>query len=120
MSYAIIGFGNIGQALAKAFARSGIEVSVATTKGPPRHRCRFSPTNPTVRRSWRRRARLWLPGPTRASRVQGRPAPPRPVAQAHPLADVPEGSSDCRAPAASASHVPTVTERLADGGLAAA
>jgi predicted dinucleotide-binding enzyme len=31
MSYAIIGFGKIGQALAKAFARSGIEVSVATT-----------------------------------------------------------------------------------------
>ena len=31
MSYAIIGFGKIGQALAKAFARKGIEVSVATT-----------------------------------------------------------------------------------------
>ena len=34
MSYAIIGFGNIGQALAKAFARSDIEVSVATTRDP--------------------------------------------------------------------------------------
>jgi hypothetical protein len=34
MSHAIIGFGNIGQALAKAFARSGIEVSVATTRDP--------------------------------------------------------------------------------------
>ncbi|WP_223508369.1 MULTISPECIES: NAD(P)-binding domain-containing protein [unclassified Pseudomonas] len=34
MSYAIIGFGNIGQALAKAFARSRIEVSVATTRDP--------------------------------------------------------------------------------------
>jgi predicted dinucleotide-binding enzyme len=34
MSYAIIGFGNVGQALAKAFARSGIEVSVATTRDP--------------------------------------------------------------------------------------
>jgi hypothetical protein len=34
MSYAIIGFGNIGQALAKAFARSGIKVSVATTRDP--------------------------------------------------------------------------------------
>jgi len=33
-SYAIIGFGKIGQALAKAFARSGIEVSVATTRPP--------------------------------------------------------------------------------------
>jgi predicted dinucleotide-binding enzyme len=36
MSYAIIGFGNIGQALARAFARSGIEVSVATTRDPAR------------------------------------------------------------------------------------
>ncbi|MFC3111300.1 NADPH-dependent F420 reductase [Undibacterium arcticum] len=34
MSYAIIGFGNIGQALAKAFARNGMEVSVATTRDP--------------------------------------------------------------------------------------
>ena len=34
VSYSIIGFGNIGQALAKAFARTGIEVSVATTRDP--------------------------------------------------------------------------------------
>lgn len=34
MNYAIIGFGNIGQALAKAFARNGIEVAVATTRDP--------------------------------------------------------------------------------------
>ena len=34
MSYAIIGFGKIGQALAKVFARKGIEVSVATTRDP--------------------------------------------------------------------------------------
>ena len=34
VSYAIIGFGNIGQALAKAFARNGIEVSVATNHDP--------------------------------------------------------------------------------------
>jgi predicted dinucleotide-binding enzyme len=34
MSYSIIGFGKIGQALAKAFARKGIEVSVATTRNP--------------------------------------------------------------------------------------
>ncbi len=34
MSYAIIGFGHIGQALAKAFARNNIEVSVATTRAP--------------------------------------------------------------------------------------
>ena len=35
-SYAIIGFGKIGQALARAFARKGIEVSVATTRDPER------------------------------------------------------------------------------------
>ena len=34
MSYAIIGFGKIGHALAKAFARKGIEVSVATMRDP--------------------------------------------------------------------------------------
>lgn len=34
MSYAIIGFGQIGQALAKAFARNGIGVSIATTRDP--------------------------------------------------------------------------------------
>jgi predicted dinucleotide-binding enzyme len=34
MSYAIIGFGEIGQTLARAFARKGIEVSVATTRDP--------------------------------------------------------------------------------------
>jgi len=34
MKYSIIGFGKIGQALAKAFARSGIEVCVATTREP--------------------------------------------------------------------------------------
>ena len=34
MSYAIIGFGKISHALAKAFARNGIEVSVATTRDP--------------------------------------------------------------------------------------
>ena len=34
MGYAIIGFGKIGHALAEAFARKGIEVSVATTRDP--------------------------------------------------------------------------------------
>lgn len=34
MSYAIIGFGKIGHALARAFARNGIEVSVAATRDP--------------------------------------------------------------------------------------
>jgi 8-hydroxy-5-deazaflavin:NADPH oxidoreductase len=34
MNYATIGFGKIGHALAKAFARNDIEVSVATTRAP--------------------------------------------------------------------------------------
>lgn len=34
MTYAIIGFGEIGQTLARAFARRGIDVSVATTRNP--------------------------------------------------------------------------------------
>lgn len=34
VSYAIVGFGKIGQALGRAFARKGIEVSVATTRDP--------------------------------------------------------------------------------------
>jgi predicted dinucleotide-binding enzyme len=33
-SYSIIGFGKIGQALAKAFVRKGMKVSVATTREP--------------------------------------------------------------------------------------
>jgi predicted dinucleotide-binding enzyme len=33
-SYSIIGFGSIGKAIAKAFARNGLEVSVATTRAP--------------------------------------------------------------------------------------
>jgi 8-hydroxy-5-deazaflavin:NADPH oxidoreductase len=34
MSYAIVGFGKVGHALAKAFARNGIEVFVATRSDP--------------------------------------------------------------------------------------
>jgi 8-hydroxy-5-deazaflavin:NADPH oxidoreductase len=34
MRYGIVGFGKIGHALAKAFGRKGIEVSVATTRDP--------------------------------------------------------------------------------------
>jgi predicted dinucleotide-binding enzyme len=34
MSYAIIGFGAVGQALARSFSRAGIEVAVATTRSP--------------------------------------------------------------------------------------
>lgn len=47
-SYAIIGFGNIGQALAKAFARKGIEVSVATTRDPESFASAASAIGPTI------------------------------------------------------------------------
>lgn len=47
-SYAIIGFGNIGQALAKAFARKGIEVSVATTREPESFASTAAKIGPTV------------------------------------------------------------------------
>src|SRR5690606_32812145 len=48
MSYAIIGFGNVGQALAKAFARSGIEVSVATTRDPESFASTAAAIGPTI------------------------------------------------------------------------
>ena len=48
MSYAIIGFGKIGHALAKAFARSGIEVSVATTRDPKRFAADAAAIGPTI------------------------------------------------------------------------
>ena len=48
MSYAIIGFGNIGQALAKAFARKGIEVSVATTRDPESFASDAAAIGPTI------------------------------------------------------------------------
>ncbi|AYD48322.1 NADPH-dependent F420 reductase [Arachidicoccus soli] len=47
-SYAIIGFGNIGQALAKAFARKGIEVSVATTRDPESFAADAAAIGPTI------------------------------------------------------------------------
>ena len=48
MSYAIIGFGKIGHALAKAFARKGIEVSVATTRDPQSFAADAAAIGPTV------------------------------------------------------------------------
>jgi 8-hydroxy-5-deazaflavin:NADPH oxidoreductase len=48
MSYSIIGFGKIGQALAKAFARKGIEVSVATTRDPESFASAAAAIGPTV------------------------------------------------------------------------
>ena len=34
MTYSIIGSGNVGTALARQFARNGIRVSIANTRGP--------------------------------------------------------------------------------------
>jgi predicted dinucleotide-binding enzyme len=48
MSYAIIGFGKIGHALAKAFARKGVEVSVATTHDPQSFAADAAAIGPTV------------------------------------------------------------------------
>ena len=48
MSYAIIGFGKIGHALAKAFARNGIEVSVATTRDPESFASDAAMIGPTI------------------------------------------------------------------------
>lgn len=48
MSYAIIGFGKIGQALARAFARTGMEVSVATTRDPESFSADAAAIGPTI------------------------------------------------------------------------
>ena len=48
MSYAIIGFGKIGHALAKAFARNDIEVSVATTRDPESFASDATAIGPTI------------------------------------------------------------------------
>lgn len=48
MSYAIIGFGKIGHALAKAFARKGIEVAVASTRDPRSFAAEAAAIGPTV------------------------------------------------------------------------
>ena len=48
MSYAIIGFGKIGHALATAFARNGIEVSVATTRDPESFASDAAAIGPTI------------------------------------------------------------------------
>src|SRR3954468_7233861 len=48
MSYAIIGFGHIGQALARAFARNGIEVSVANTRDPESFASAAAAIGPTI------------------------------------------------------------------------
>jgi predicted dinucleotide-binding enzyme len=48
MSYAIIGFGKIGHALAKAFARKGITVAVAATRSPESLAADAAAIGPTI------------------------------------------------------------------------
>lgn len=48
MRYAIIGFGRIGHAIAGAFARSGVELSVATTRDPESFACDAAAIGPTI------------------------------------------------------------------------
>jgi len=48
MRYAIIGFGAVGQALAKAFSRKGIEVSVATTREPEKFAAAAAAIGPDI------------------------------------------------------------------------
>ncbi|WP_175727091.1 NADPH-dependent F420 reductase [Burkholderia ambifaria] len=48
MRYAIIGFGKIGYALARAFARNGIEVAVATTRDPESFAADAAAIGPTI------------------------------------------------------------------------
>jgi predicted dinucleotide-binding enzyme len=48
MSYAIIGFGKIGHALAKAFARKGIKVAVAATRSPESLAADAAAIGPTI------------------------------------------------------------------------
>ncbi|MHA6313642.1 NADPH-dependent F420 reductase [Pantoea sp. S-LA4] len=49
MNYAIIGFGSVGKALAAAFARKGIDVSVATTRDPESFATETAMTGPGIR-----------------------------------------------------------------------
>ena len=48
MNCAIVCFGQIGQALARAFAREGVGVSVATTRGPENFASAAAAIGPTV------------------------------------------------------------------------
>ena len=48
MSYAIVGFGKIGQALARAFARKNIDVSVASRRPPEELAPQAREIGPTV------------------------------------------------------------------------
>ena len=66
MSYAIIGFGKIGHALAKAFARKGIEVSVAPLRTWEDSRLPSSSRRLLLAQNWSRASTIWsLPSSTK-------------------------------------------------------
>jgi 8-hydroxy-5-deazaflavin:NADPH oxidoreductase len=48
MSYAIIGFGKVGEALARAFARKEIEVAIASRRPPEAHAPLAKAIGPTI------------------------------------------------------------------------
>jgi 8-hydroxy-5-deazaflavin:NADPH oxidoreductase len=56
MNYAIIGFGAIGQALARAFARKNIDVTVASRRPPEALAPQARAIGPTVVAKWLRDA----------------------------------------------------------------
>lgn len=49
MTYSVIGFGNVGQSLAKAFARKGIDVVVATRRSPDELKSQVASIGPFVK-----------------------------------------------------------------------
>ena len=49
MDYAIVGFGPVGQALARMFAREGLEVAVASRRPPQAHADAAAAIGPTIR-----------------------------------------------------------------------
>ena len=49
MSYAIVGFGAVGQALARMFARKGVEVAVASRRSPEALAPQANAIGPTIR-----------------------------------------------------------------------
>ena len=80
MSYAIIGFGKIGHALAKAFARNDIEVSVATTRDPESFASDAAAIGPTMIPTTLAEAVkadiIFLPSVSRRTRMSRRRCPP--------------------------------------------
>ncbi len=74
MSYAIVGFSKIGHDLAKAFARNGIEVSVAATRDPASFASDAAAIGPEIIPKTLRSADLPRPGQARQMNTTSPPA----------------------------------------------